>query len=56
MSCVDETATDPALAAFYAGLPRKRVGAGALITDARGRVLIVEPTCKSAWEVPGGVV
>lgn len=56
MSGVDETATDPTRAAFYAGLPRKRVGAGALITDARGRVLIVEPTYKSAWEVPGGVV
>ena len=43
-------------AEFYAALPRKRVGAGALITDADGRVLMVEPTYKDSWEVPGGVV
>lgn len=43
-------------AQFYAALPRKRVGAGALITDAAGRVLMVEPTYKDHWEVPGGVV
>ena len=41
---------------FYGRLPRKRVGAGALITDGAGRVLMVEPTYKDAWEVPGGVV
>jgi 8-oxo-dGTP diphosphatase len=43
-------------AELYGRLPRKRVGAGALITDAAGRVLMVEPTYKAAWEVPGGVV
>lgn len=43
-------------AELYGRLPRKRVGAGALITDAAGRVLMVEPTYKEAWEVPGGVV
>lgn len=42
--------------AFYRGLPRKRVGAGALITDASGRVLVVEQTYRTPWEVPGGVV
>ena len=41
---------------FYGRLPRKRAGAGALITDASGGVLMVEPTYKDAWEVPGGVV
>ncbi|MDQ3096719.1 MAG: NUDIX hydrolase [Chloroflexota bacterium] len=41
---------------FYAGLPRKRVGAGALITDASGRVLVVEQTYRTTCEVPGGVV
>jgi ADP-ribose pyrophosphatase YjhB (NUDIX family) len=43
-------------AEFYGEVPRKRVGAGALITDRAGRVLLVEPTYKSTWEVPGGVV
>lgn len=48
--------SDPAREAFYAGLPRKRIGAGALITDELGRVLLVEPTYKPTWEVPGGAV
>lgn len=36
--------------------PGKRQGAGALIRDTHGRVLIVEPTYKDRWEVPGGAV
>lgn len=27
-----------------------------MIQDAHGRVLVVEPTDKSTWEVPGGAV
>ena len=30
--------------------------AGALFFDERGRVLLVEPTYKPRWEIPGGVV
>ena len=41
---------------FWAGLARKRVGAGALITDGEGRALMVEPTYKDRWEIPGGAV
>ncbi|WP_433832842.1 NUDIX domain-containing protein [Actinoplanes sp. CA-015351] len=41
---------------FTATLPRKRMGAGALLTDHRGRVLLVEPTYKDYWEIPGGSV
>lgn len=41
---------------FTATLPRKRMGAGALLTDERGRVLLVEPTYKDYWEIPGGAV
>lgn len=37
-------------------LPRKRMGAGVLITDAAGRVLLVEPAYKDYWEIPGGTV
>ena len=44
------------LASFYARLPAKRVAAGALCQDAAGRVLLVEPTYKDVWELPGGMV
>lgn len=39
-----------------AGLPRKRMAAGLLITDADDRVLLVEPVYKAGWEIPGGCV
>ena len=41
---------------FTATLPRKRMGAAALLTDSQGRVLLVEPTYKPYWEIPGGSV
>lgn len=30
--------------------------AGALFVDGQGRVLLVEPTYKPGWEIPGGVI
>ncbi len=42
--------------AWRESLPGKRMGAGALIRDPAGRVLVVEPTYKESWEVPGGIV
>jgi 8-oxo-dGTP pyrophosphatase MutT (NUDIX family) len=44
---------DPDLA-YIAGLTRVRAAAGALIRDERGRVLVVRPTYKDRWELPGG--
>ncbi|GAB7046900.1 NUDIX domain-containing protein [Catenuloplanes indicus] len=41
---------------FTATLPRKRMSAGLLLPDERGRVLLVEPTYKPYWEIPGGTV
>ena len=41
---------------FTATLPRKRMGAGVLLSDDAGRVLLVEPTYKDYWEIPGGAV
>ena len=41
---------------YTATLPRKRMGAAVLFTDPEGRILIVEPTYKDYWEIPGGVV
>lgn len=33
-----------------------RVAAGALFLDAAGRVLLVHPTYKDTWDIPGGYV
>lgn len=37
-------------------VPRKVVGSGVLLRNAMGRVLLVEPTYKDWWEIPGGAV
>ena len=37
-------------------LPRIPVSAGALIFDRAGRLLILKPTYKSGWTIPGGVM
>jgi ADP-ribose pyrophosphatase YjhB (NUDIX family) len=39
-----------------AGLARKRMGAGILFRNRAGRVLLVEPSYKPNWEIPGGAV
>lgn len=41
---------------YVARLPRKRMSAGVLLRDEHGRVLLVEPSYKPRWEIPGGVV
>lgn len=37
-------------------LPRKRIAAGCLLFDSNGRLLLVNPTYKDGWEIPGGAV
>ena len=37
-------------------LPKKRMGAGCLLFDERGKLLILKPTYKNHWLLPGGVV
>jgi 8-oxo-dGTP diphosphatase len=41
---------------FYAALPAKRMASGALYFNNRGELLIVKPTYRAAWLIPGGVV
>jgi len=41
---------------YVASLPKKRMGAGALFFDKQWRVLLVKPSYKPGWEIPGGVV
>jgi ADP-ribose pyrophosphatase YjhB (NUDIX family) len=45
-----------ALNAQEAKMAHPRMAAGALFFDAAGRVLMVEPTYKDYWEIPGGYV
>ncbi|WP_370379516.1 NUDIX domain-containing protein [Catenulispora sp. GAS73] len=48
-----EVEFDPGIAAR---LPYKRVAAGALFRDSRGRILMAEPIYKPTLEIPGGMV
>lgn len=42
--------------AYHQTLPKKRISAGILLFDEQGYLLVVEPTYKETWEIPGGVV
>lgn len=37
-------------------LPKKRMGSGALFFNQSNQLLLVEPSYKPTWEIPGGVV
>lgn len=41
---------------FFNSLPRKRMWAGVFFFDRSGRVLLVKPTYKSLWNLPGGTL
>lgn len=53
---VEDDDEGPAAAAFWASLPTKNVAAGWLLTDDHDRVLLVKPSYKEPWEIPGGIV
>ena len=38
------------------GLPGIPASAGALVRDAEGRILLLKPTYKKGWTIPGGVM
>lgn len=42
--------------AFYEALPKKRTAAGCLFFNQSGQVMLVKPTYKNGWEIPGGVI
>ncbi|MFF7650306.1 NUDIX domain-containing protein [Streptomyces sp. NPDC007983] len=46
---------DAYLAEGNAKQARKRVSADVLLRDATGRLLVVKPTYKEAWDLPGGM-
>lgn len=41
---------------YIESLPKKRMGAGCLFFDEQGCVMLVKPTYKPVWEIPGGAV
>ncbi len=41
---------------FYKNLPRKRVAAAALFLNKKDEILIVKPSYKPNWTLPGGIV
>jgi ADP-ribose pyrophosphatase YjhB (NUDIX family) len=49
-------ATINAFQKYLETLPMKRMGSGCLVFDSDGQVLLVKPTYKLVWEIPGGVV
>lgn len=44
------------LAEFYKSLPKKRVAAGIFFFNTYGRLLIVKPTYRPEWLIPGGII
>lgn len=42
--------------AFYESLPRKRMAAGCVLFNRKGDLMLLKPTYKDGWEIPGGVV
>lgn len=51
----DDAATFAYLAEGNARQARKRVAADVLIRDQAGQILLVEPTYKEFWDLPGGM-
>ncbi|WP_395571254.1 NUDIX domain-containing protein [Streptomyces sp. BK79] len=43
-------------ATYIASLPRVIAGAAAVLRDAEGRVLLVEPNYREGWTLPGGTI
>ncbi len=41
---------------YQHSLPKKRMGSGALFFNQNNQLLLVEPSYKPTWEIPGGVV
>src|SRR5271165_7511268 len=52
----DHMMGDPGGAVSTLGIPRIPASAGALIFDRTGRLLILKPTYKAGWTIPGGQI
>ncbi len=52
----DPTITTASKHAYYNALPSKRMGAGCLLFNEQGYIMLVKPNYKPVWEIPGGIV
>lgn len=41
---------------YYKQLKKRHSGSGVLFLDTRGRILVVKPTYKDGWLIPGGTI
>ena len=41
---------------YYANLPKKYIASGVFFLNVKNEVLVVKPTYKNHWEIPGGIV
>lgn len=41
---------------FFRRVPKKRIAAGIIARNEQGWLLLVKPTYKTTWEIPGGMV
>ena len=41
---------------YYKNLPRKYTAAGVLLLNKENKILLVSPTYKDRWEIPGGLI
>lgn len=41
---------------YYKTLPKKRMAVGVLFFNSNNELLIVKPSYKSGWSIPGGVI
>lgn len=41
---------------YYKNLPSKRMSAGAIFLNENKKILIVKPSYKDRWDIPGGIV
>jgi ADP-ribose pyrophosphatase YjhB (NUDIX family) len=41
---------------YYKSLPKKRMASGILFFDEIGNILLVKPSYKNYWSIPGGVI
>ena len=56
MSIVKSEKTQSDYTKYLESLPKKRMSAGAIFLDGKGKVLLLKPTYKETWLIPGGVV
>lgn len=53
---VRSVVSDEERESFHCSLPTNRMAAGCVLRNVAGEILVVKPTYKDYWELPGGAV